>query len=248
MKKLILFAFSTLLLASCSKKDAEPQVSIDAKTLELKYDKTHQFVLTKGSEAVTASTFTWKSSDEKVGTIDANGNFKGRKIGETKITGTSTTSGAVESSIKITPYTTFITEPVIQFGVDAATIKGKEKRKLSTKSTDNVLLYDGENSNITYVAYFLENGKVAAAFIIFASTATTLLTESVTFFKERYPNIDASDSEVYLLNDEQTYGIILSVDATIGYNAQYVPYKKGGRKDLEVKIKFHQALKNLGVL
>jgi hypothetical protein len=150
----------------------------------------------------------------------------------------------VESTVKITPYTTFITEPIIQFGVDAATIKGKEKRKLSTLSTADLIVYEGENTNVRYVVYVIENAKVTGSAILFTST-NAVLTESTTFYKERYPNIDASDSEVYILNDEETFGIILSVDADLGYNAQYVPYKKGGRKDLNMNLKIQKLLKGL---
>ena len=248
MKRIAFLVFLTSMLASCSKKDPEPQVAIDANTLELKYDKTHQFVLSKGAEPVVASTFTWKSSDEKVGTVDASGNFKGRKIGETKVTGTSTTMGTVESTIKISPYSTLFAEPIIQFGTDVATIKGKEKRKLSVNQTADILLYDGENANIKFVAYYVKNGKIESAFVLFSNPTTPVLTESATFFKERYPKIDASDSEVFLLNDEETYAIVLSVSNELGYNAQYFPYVKGGRKDTETIARFQKALKLIGVL
>ncbi len=247
MKKLILFATAMMALVSCSKKDPEPEVSIDSRTVELKYDKTHQFVLSKGAEPVTASTFTWKSSDEKVGTVDGNGNFKGRKIGETKITGTSTTMGNVESTITIVPYTKFLTEPVVQWGADMATVKSKEKRKLSASlTTADWLVYEPDNASLQYVIYIFEAGKLISSVVIFTST-NAVVDESVTFFKERYPNIEADKDAAYLINDENTFGIILSINSSVGWNAEYVPLKKGGKKDAVATEKIQKALKSLNI-
>ncbi|MDQ6477845.1 Ig-like domain-containing protein [Dyadobacter sp. LHD-138] len=185
MKNLLPLLLSVLLITSCSKKsDPEPSVIIDSPTLGLKYDQQHQFALKKGSEDIFASTFAWKSSNEKVGKIDANGRFTARKIGETTITGTSNGKN-VESKVTISPLKTFVTEPILEFGSTIANVKSKEKRKL-VQETDDLLVYEGENSKVKLISYYKQNGKITTALLIFENITTTVM-DVTTYFKERFP-------------------------------------------------------------
>ncbi len=125
MKKLVLiFAFSSIVWG-CKKDDPTP-VTISDTQVALKYDQEHQFTLMRGTETVPPSEFSWKSSDEKVGTIDASGKFKGKRIGETTISGTSSGGESVSSQVTISPYSTLTKEPVLEFGTNRDNI---EKRK-----------------------------------------------------------------------------------------------------------------------
>jgi hypothetical protein len=227
MKNLLPLLLSVLIFTSCSKKDPEPEIIIDAPTLDLKYDQQHQYALKKGSDDIFASTFTWKSSDDKVGTIDANGRFSARKIGVTIISGTESGT-SVESKVTVSPRVTLFTEPVIEFGATKADIKSKEKRKL-LQETDEGLAYEGQSGTQTRgVVYLFPGGKMSGAIMLF-DNATSTATISSTFIKERYPDRETQDGKVYILNDERTMGIIMSVDADYGYMAMYLPFTPNGR-------------------
>jgi len=235
MKKLFLTLASISILLACSKnkdKDPEPTVSIDAPTIELKYDKDHQFTLKKGTEDIFASTFTWLSSNEKVGKVDANGKFTARKIGEATVTGTGPNGAKVESKVTVSPYVTIFVEPILEFGATTATIKSKEKRKLLQETAD-ALAYEGAAGTQTRgVIYIFEKGKLQSAGILFDNSTATVQT-SATFIKERYPDRMTQDNQVYILNDERTFGIVLGVDETFGYMGIYLPYPLDGRLNAE---------------
>ena len=230
MKNLFPFLIAVISLASCSKKDPEPGLIIDSPTIDLNYDKNHQFVLKKGTEDVFASTLKWRSSDEKVGTVDANGLFKGRKIGETTISGTADNGGIVESKVTIKPYVTIFTEPVTDFGSTIASVKSKEKRKMIGETADGMAFEGSLGSQTRAVMYLFTNGKLTSSLILFENSTSTVTTSS-TFIKERYPDRVTDSGKVYILNDARTMAIIMSVDASLGYNALYMPYTKGGRMD-----------------
>jgi hypothetical protein len=243
MKKLLLALISIAVLFACSKskdKDPEPIVSIDAPTIELKYDKDHQFALKKGNEDIFASTFTWASSNEKVGKVDANGKFTARKIGEATVTGTGSNGAKVESKVTISPYVTIFVEPILEFGATMAAIKSKEKRKL-LQETAEALAYEGAAGTQTRgVIYIFEKGKLQSAGILFDNSTATVQT-SATFIKERYPDRMTQDNQVYILNDERTFGIVLGVDETFGYMGIYLPYPPGGRTSAEHTSSFTAA-------
>ncbi|WP_159468018.1 Ig-like domain-containing protein [Dyadobacter sp. 3J3] len=230
MKHLLLLSVCALLFTGCSKsedKTPEPETIIDSPTIELKYDSQHQYALKKGSADVFPSTFNWISSNEKVGKVDANGLFKARKIGETTITGTAYGKN-VESKVTITPYVTLFTEPYIEFGALKETIKSKEKRKLLTETATG-LLYEGSSITQTRaVLYVFTNQRLASAGILFENATSTVALSS-TFLKERYPDRATIDGKVYMLNDERTWGVVLTVDPSYGYMGVYLPNSTNGR-------------------
>ncbi|MET7253725.1 Ig-like domain-containing protein [Dyadobacter fermentans] len=235
MKKLLLTLISTSILFACSKgkdKDPEPTISIDAQTIELKYDKDHQFALKKGNEDIFASTFTWVSSNEKVGKVDANGKFTARKIGEATVSGTGANGVKVESKVTISPYITIFTEPILEFGATMATIKSKEKRKLLKETTDGLAYEGAAGTQMRGVIYIFDKGKLQSAGILFDNTTATVQA-SATFIKERYPDRMTQDNQVYILNDERTFGIVLGVNETFGYMGIYLPYPLDGRLSAE---------------
>lgn len=228
MKKLLL-PLCLLMLLSCSKKDPEPSVIIDSPTLDLKYDQQHEFKLKKGAEDIFPSTFNWVSSDEKVGKVDANGLFKSRKIGKATITGTSKEGGSsVISDIVVSPYTSFIVEPSVEFGATKQTIKSQEKRSLATESTD-VILFDDSDPLIRFIGYLFENGRCTSSVVIFENT-TRAVEQAGTFYKERYPEHGVIDDGVLgFISDARTHSVMMSVSDQIGFNALYFPYDEGGR-------------------
>lgn len=227
MKSPFLAALPLLLFIACSKSDPEPAVTIDSSTLDLKYDGEHQFKLTKGTDEITTTSYAWKSSDEKVGTIGVNGLFEARKIGKTTIVATATDGKSVQSEVTISPYTTFLTEPIKDFYANKESIKSLEKRKLYYESTDG-LIFEGDNSNVEYVGYTFKNGRVNSGIVIFNST-TGIVDLIGTFLSERYPHKGAFDGKIGFIDDEKKFAVVLSVDPSLGLNAIYIPYDGGGR-------------------
>lgn len=245
MTKNYLLLLFILIAASCSKKsDLQPDVTIDTATIELKYDGQHQFVLTKGTTAVTASTFTWMSSDTTVGSISKDGNFKARKIGETKITAKGD-GKTIEAKVTVSPTSTLTTEPVTDWGAAKTQIKAKEKRALDTE-TDSTLIYTGENTKVSYAAYLVGGSKLSTSALLLTSTQA-VASEAITFFRERYPNFgQVDDASVGFIDDDARFIILLGVDDSLGLYAIYSPFEGTLRKSTNAAMTKLKALKLAG--
>jgi len=245
--KNILFLLPVLLFVSCSKDDPEPATTIDSATVELKYDKEHQYVLMKGTEKVDASTYTWKSSDTLVGKVDKTGKFIARKIGETTVTGTLAGKN-VESKVTVTPYITSFKEPYQEYGATTAVVKTNETRKLRTETAD-FLAYEGENAKVAGVVYSLTTGKMTDALVAFQTTQA-MADEVITFYEERYPRSAGLDSSVVFFNDAKNKAVEVGVDAKIGLFAYYVPFDSNGLRvsatAVTTRERIRKSYKNLG--
>ncbi len=230
MKHFILIAALVWGSMACSKKENAP-VNIDAATLELNYDKEHQYVLTQGSNTLNANDYTWASSDETIGEVSAAGVFTANRIGETTVTATAKNGGGiVESKVTVIPYYTFATEPSFSFGGSKAVIKAYEKRTLESE-TDSLLAYTGENNNIQGVIYYFENSAYTEGDLFYSSSVT--LTQAQTFYDERYSYLGTQQSNgltfyVFAISNSAAVGL---VDVTSqGYRvAAYLPLSSGGR-------------------
>ena len=224
--KNILFLLPVLLFVSCSKDDPEPDTTIDSATVELKYDKEHQYVLMKGTEKVDASTYTWKSSDTLVGKVDKTGKFIARKIGETTVTGTLAGKN-VESKVTVTPYITSFKEPFQEYGATTAVVKTKETRKLLAETAD-YMAYEGENTKfIIGVIYSLLSGKMTDATVYFETTEA-IAKDVVTFHRERYPRAFQTEEGPIFFNDAKDKAVLIGVDPNDGLFAFYAPYDSKG--------------------
>ena len=230
MKSILYSVFALSVFVSCSKKsDPEPPITIDTQSIDLKYDKDHQFTLKKGNDAVDASTFEWKINDSKVATISTSGLLNARKVGESSLIATSKDGKTtLESKIIISPYSTLFKEPIVEWGTAAAFIKSSEKRSVFNESATGVI-FSGENTSIRYVMYLLENGRLKSAAVLFTPT-TAIATEAVTFLKERYPVHGLVDGDkAGFISDDEKYAMMTGVDATLGLYTLYFPYDKDGK-------------------
>ncbi|PMD97338.1 hypothetical protein BWI97_06815 [Siphonobacter sp. BAB-5405] len=240
MKHLFLIVSLLWVFTSCSKKDEAPAVSIDQPQLQIHFDEEHQFVLTQGNNTLTASQYQWTSSNETVGTVDANGTFTGNRIGETTVTGVSADGkNRVESKVTVIPYVaSFVKEPALDFGNSKATVKAKETRTL-VQETDNTLEYQGENAKLRGVGYQFENAALINS-ILFLTVTNQVAQEAVTYYYERY-DVEEGENELYVaISDKVVMGLL--VDDSAGLVAVYVPFDfaSGGRvaaKDLKQLFK-----------
>ncbi|MFR8768498.1 MAG: Ig-like domain-containing protein, partial [Eubacterium sp.] len=113
---------------------------------------------------------TWSSKSEFVAEVSEDGIIKGNHVGKTIITATSDNGEALCEVVVNAKYSTY-TEPVLEFGVDKATVKAKEKRTILEDKT-STLGYRGENSAVKSVAYLFENGKLTSSAIALSYSYT----------------------------------------------------------------------------
>ncbi|GHB65537.1 Ig-like domain-containing protein [Persicitalea jodogahamensis] len=234
-KLLFVFVFS-LALVSCKKDEVDPVV-IDVTELELHYDDDYRFELTQNGERISSSDFTWKSSNEKVGTIDADGIFFAERIGETTITATDGTS-TLSSLVTIVPYSTLAKEPVLDWGTNRANVESKEPRERQSSANtvkDGVVTqevsYKSANEKLREVVYVFEDDKLTTAALLLANTQD-VAAESIIFLEERYSFVKNEDN-IFIYSDPEKATVGLQVHETIGLIVIYLPYKSGGRLSTE---------------
>lgn len=202
---------------SCSKNDSKPSYAINSASVNLNYDKQHQYVVKLGETAVDAKTLSWSSSDEGVGTVNASGLFKANRIGKTtvkaEINGISLTSEVV-----VNPYSTLCKEPVLDFGATIAVIKSKETRTfLGGDAT--LLNFAGENANVRGAMYLFDVTGFKSAMLLIAET-NAVIEESAKFLSERYEFL-GEDGDVYVFGDKKVL-IGVNVHADLGFNFLYI--------------------------
>lgn len=214
----LLLVIGAALLTSCS-KDAEPETKIDVNSLELNYDKDHQFSVLKGNENLSGS-YKWASSDPTVGTVSADGKFIARKIGSTVV---SAKSGGEEflSYITVSPYSTMLREPIFEFGQDKTTIKNNNIG-LVEGETDDALVYSGNSGAVKRIFYLFEYENLVGVAVDFYDT-DEVKKEAATFFKERYPNVAqlADTQESVYINDGKNILVKFNTNESLGFYATY---------------------------
>lgn len=227
MKKTILFLGLTLgvgfLTNSCSRDNSEGEVKIENYTLTpanvtINYDKTQQFYVKNGSVNVSPSEFTWKSSDDKRGSIDVNGILTAKKVGTFEISATKN-GKVVTAKVMVEPYQKFFTEPILEFGKTKEEIKALEKREL-VRETNSALAYKGENGDIKNVGYtFDSNGKMITAIVLFPSPYN--IDNVTTFYKERYLVLGSENGVVSMKNLDTPIFMNMGVNTSLGLHVVY---------------------------
>lgn len=222
MKKLAVFALTSLsvLAFSCGKKDKEVTPKLSATKTDIKYNETTQLGISVGS----ISDYTWKSSDEFVGTVDASGKFTANHMGETEIT---VTKAGFSDKIKMTvsPTETFFNEPIVEIGATKATIKSKEKRTLADE-VDNALFYTDHSSSLRggIIYAFDSNGKLTGVLVPMTETADNAK-KVATFYAERYSIIGESDGIYFFSDRNRRYDLGIDPnDSDFGFVVAYFKY------------------------
>ncbi|MCF2444092.1 Ig-like domain-containing protein [Dyadobacter sp. CY345] len=248
MRKLSLFLLLAVLSVACSKdEDAEPATVLSDSNLTLRFDDTHQYTLTKGTETVNATNFKWTSSDTLVGRIDQSGKFSGRRIGQTIVKAVSTDGKTtVESKVTIDPYSTLCTEPVLDFNANQAAVKAKEKRTLVGEDT-SAIEYSGENAKLRGVAYLFTKNALTHSLLAFTETQA-VADEAVQFLAERYDYVGEDQSIYYFTNNKVVVGFL--EEEQLGLVAIYVPFSSGGLRtsatyEQNMKAAFKNELKKI---
>jgi len=227
-KQLLTLLALAVILTSCSKKEPEPEYSLDQTDLELNYDKEHQFTIKLGSKDINESEFTWTSTDETVGYVSTSGLFNAYRIGKTtvKAVGANVTLTAV---ITVAPYSTLCAEPFIQYGATKSLIKSKETRTLQ-EETATALYYRGENAKVKNVLYGFPEGPLHSMVLVFTDTEA-VVKESIKFFSERYTYLGIED-DLYLFANVDSY-IGMGYFEKLGFCAIYLKNEEGETGNLQ---------------
>ena len=152
MKKILFLMTAVLVIAGCSKSE-DGKLTLSANQVSLYSGDTKQVTVNDNA--------TWSSKSEFVAEVSEDGIIKGNHVGKTIITATSDNGEALCEVVVNAKYSTY-TEPVLEFGVDKATVKAKEKRTI-WEDNGNVISYKGENSAVKKVAYLFEDGKLTSS-------------------------------------------------------------------------------------
>ena len=183
MKKILFLMTAVLVIAGCSKSE-DGKLTLSANQVSLYSGDTKQVTVNDNA--------TWSSKSEFVAEVSEDGIIKGNHVGKTIITATSDNGEALCEVVVNAKYSTY-TEPVLEFGVDKATVKAKEKRTILEDKT-STLGYRGENSAVKSVAYLFENGKLTSSAIALSYSYTE---EIAKFLSERYQVIGKDSCLLY---------------------------------------------------
>lgn len=223
----------TSMVVGCGDDYDIDQFTLNATKLALHYDDVYPFSIKMGKTDITATTFKWSSSDEQVGTIDANGMFHAKRIGTTTISAANNAS-SLACTITIEPYETFLTEPTITFGSSTSDVKAFEQRKLAAEAPGS-LLFSGENDLVSGVFYNFQDNKLTNCLVLFPNSSD-VLERIKTFYAERYTYIGETDNTLYL-EGENNLLVALNLKGTTGRNALYLQKSMEQTKALVSAIK-----------
>lgn len=219
MKQSLLLLLITLIVIGCKKDKEVPNYSFVNPSV-IHYDESHQFEVQNNQKQVGSNLVSYSSSDESVGNINATGLFTAKKVGQTTITG-SVNGKNFSTVVTVKPYSTFYTEPSVEFGANQNAIRSYERR-VEEESAINYLYYKGENYKILQVLYVFEELKMQTAIVQFRTTEE-IGSEVITFLKERYSYLGENEGYFYF-SDNKTVLIGLNVDKTLGLVAGYIKY------------------------
>jgi hypothetical protein len=222
MKKILMLLFIAATAVSCSKNDSKPTYAIDVASVNLNYDKSHQFVVKLGNTVVDNRTLTWFSSDETVGTVDASGLFIANRIGKTTVKA-EINGNSLTSEVVVNPYSSLCKEPILDFGASITAIKSKETRTLNGENA-TLLRFAGENAKLRDVRYFFDVTGLKHAMLLITET-NAVVEESAKFLSERYDFL-GEDDDIYVFGDKNVL-IGVSVQPDLGFNFLYLKNTSG---------------------
>ena len=164
MKKYLLFLLAFLpmmVFTACSSSDGDDNtiaLTLSQKNVELLYDGEAEI----GVSGVDADNCNLTTSDDFIadatsygGKIHVNGNHVGSAIITVSYKGQN-----VDLPVVVKPITNYIGMPVIDFGADSSTIKGKETSTYNVSYNNRIDYVDQTLTYPVYHRYYFENGKL----------------------------------------------------------------------------------------
>lgn len=220
MKKVLFIVAIAAILVGCSKeKDSKVESIIATPTsMSMYYDEESEIKMSYLPSDALAPTYAYSSSDEYVATVDENGLVSGNHVGECIINISTADGISTECTATIKPRSSLYKEPYLTIGGTVSDVKAYEKRTIYTE-TSTAIAYKGENSNIRYVMYLFEGGKMTSATVLFANTSYCV-EEAYNYLSERY-DLVGTDGEIILFKGK---GMLIgfTLDDSLGLSAIYV--------------------------
>jgi hypothetical protein len=163
------------------------------------------------------------SGDEKIVTISESGIIKGI-AGGTTVVNAKTNDGEYYAECKVTVNSNGLyREPYLVFGCSVADIKDYETREVWMEDSE-LLAYYGENSDVAFVLYLLDNEKMEAVGINFNET-TDIEDRIIAFLGEKYEYIGIDEEEIlYFISSDEKMLIVLMTEEDETLSVLYMPY------------------------
>ncbi|MEE1366254.1 MAG: leucine-rich repeat protein, partial [Muribaculaceae bacterium] len=212
----------TNLSASCKvtvKSTLATSIALDKTEVELEATQTATISATILPELTTNKTVTWKSSDEKIATVDGNGVVTAIAVGEATITATTTDGSNLFTSCKVTVKPTLATSITLdktEVSLKATEMVTLVATVLPELTTDKSVTWKSSNNTVAIVS---ENG-VATAVATGEAIITATTTDGSNLSASAKIIIDPTIAESITLNIEST---TLKANETIELIANVLP-------------------------
>lgn len=210
----------SLLFFACSEEEnpGDEKITVSDSEISMDFDETYNIEATFNRDGYAPGSLVWSSADEEVATVDNSGKVTAGLIGDTELT-VKTADGKFSEkvTVEVLPTVTLYKEPVLKFGETKSYIKSNESRTFDSE-TDELMIFEGENSDVRGVLYLFENAK-------FANVGVLLKTDEATGEKaahhvtQRYNFIGDEDNFYLFSRGDVSLGI--TVDATLGLIVLY---------------------------
>lgn len=197
---LLLIIMGVTLLSSCSDDKDEPKLKIPT-TKSAVVGETFSF----GSDGQ------WISSNDFVASVNNKGYVKAEHVGSCIIS-----NGKHKCSVTITPKSTFITEPITEWGMSKAQLIAKCGNNY--KETSNSIGYISNNTIAPIIVYLFDNNNKLTSSTITVSTDYS--SELTDFLLERYHFVENDGDNYSFVNGYTSEKISTVVNMSL-YNKSY---------------------------
>lgn len=217
MNKLIPFALmgAALVSAGCQ-KEATP-LTVSPESVTLYCDGTAQIT------ASPAEGVTYTSDDTFYATVDDTGLITAEKVGQTKIT-VSSSNGVKSIPVTIMPQYTLYEDLTPYIGASLNTITAKYGTNYTTATNkDGSVTYTFKDptSYVAGLGFNMEGGKCASAMVAVSTKYLSMLTK---YLLERYAVIGMQNDYYFFLNHDKNVTITYTVYSYSTLMVLYTPY------------------------
>lgn len=207
MKKvLFLLVVLPMLFAACSSDEDNETWNISESNIEL---NVNEEINVSSNQKVS-----WKSENPLIATVNEKGRILALLVGKTKIV-VSNSNEIKEINVTVKGNCNYIVEPFLKFSDSYSKIQSYENREKYMYSTDEELIYWGEdNGIIDNVRYKFDNGKMTSCMLVthYANYESVL-----DYLSERYVPLKEEGNFIYLASpDGKTLvGLTISISPKI---------------------------------
>lgn len=202
-----------LFLYGCSSDDDNAKLSLNKSTVTLNYKTTEQL---KASGKVE-----WTSENDFVASVNENGVIEGKHVGKTFIVASNGTE-EVKCAVEVAPKYNTYSEPILDFGITKAELKGRENRELLSETSTTIKYRGNSGSAASEIACAFKDGKMNGAGALVKSSYSSVIMD---FLIERYQAAFQKEDVFYFIDgNSSNYNkfVSLSIGAS-GIIIMYTP-------------------------